>query len=274
MVVDILILGAGWLSNFLIPLCSERDIPTAATTRDGRDGTLAFIFDARSDDVEPYKRLPDARTVLITFPITESGGSKKLVDLYVASRQSIFRPDFIQLGTTSIWEGKEGSFKWFDRHSTYSPEPRAIAEQELLGLSPDVSATILNLSGLWGGSRLVKNWVWRVAGTKQALTKTGSLHMIHGIDVSRAILAVHGNFSKAAGQRWILTDSRVYDWWDLAAAWGTKSDPEPQARWVRELMQENDIRALPRNVELLGRALDSREFWETFDLSPIKTRLD
>ena len=114
--------------------------------------------------------------------------------------------------------------------------------------------------------------------------------MIHGIDVARAILAVHSNFSKAQGQRWILTDGRIYDWWDLASAWGsnplnkptdrwesgvsTIQECGPQAKWVRELMAEMGVRALPRNVELLGRALDSRDFWDEFNLSPIRARLE
>ena len=34
--------------------------------------------------------------------------------------------------------------------------------------------------------------------------------MVHGIDVARAILAVHEQFHIAAGSRWIVTDCRVY----------------------------------------------------------------
>jgi hypothetical protein len=121
--------------------------------------------------------------------------------------------------------------------------------------------------------------------------------MVHGLDVARAILAVHAEFSKAQGQRWIVTDGRVYDWWDLASAWGTSYVPHsddlprnqssnaafnsegvedrgPHAGWVGELMEEFGVRALPRNVEALGRAFDSRDFWSTFELSPIKARLD
>lgn len=135
--------------------------------------------------------------------------------------------------------------------------------------------------------------------------------MIHGLDVARCILAVHADFDKAEGQRWILTDGRIYDWWDLASAWGSKpavetssstaeennralSDPSdeskilaeipgttigegdssPQAAWVRDLMQETGIRALPRPVEQLGRAVDSRDFWITFGLSPLKARIE
>lgn len=156
----------------------------------------------------------------------------------------------------------------------------------------------------------MRNWVGKVAPSKEVLQnkvshyrkhrrvrisirpEQGSLHMIHGLDVSRAILAVHADFPKASGQRWILTDGRVYDWWDLASAWGSRpsaagasgqdldgqeNDEEgrgAQARWVRELMQEQGVRALPRNIEDLGRALDSRDFWFQFRLSPVQARLD
>lgn len=117
----------------------------------------------------------------------------------------------------------------------------------------------------------------------------GSLHLIHGTDVARAILAVHGNFSQAQGQRWILTDCRIYDWWDLVLAWGAPpSTPKaatapqteegekdsPQQKWVRELIDENGVRGLPRRVELLGRALDSTDFWKTFGLGPTKALLE
>lgn len=105
--------------------------------------------------------------------------------------------------------------------------------------------------------------------------------MIHGTDLARAIVAVHSQFNKAIGQRWILTDGRVYDWWDLASAWGTRpseseddEDRGPQAAWIRELMDEQGVKALPRNIEVLGRALDSREFWKTFGLSPLMARLE
>ena len=98
----------------------------------------------------------------------------------------------------------------------------------------------------------------------------GSIHMIHGLDVSRAVLAVHARFDRANGERWLLTDGRVYDWWDLASAWGEEGK---QGKWVRELMGETGVRALPRTPELIGRAMDSREFWDTFELEPVKGRL-
>ena len=114
--------------------------------------------------------------------------------------------------------------------------------------------------------------------------------MIHGVDVARAILAVHQNFAAAAGQRWLLTDMRVYDWWDLASAWGNGgaegathssssstvvvSPDGPQPLWVKELMKEQGVRVLPRSPADMGRVLDSREFWDVFGLSPLKARLE
>jgi len=291
--VEILVLGAGWTSTFVKELCDENGLSYAGTSRSGRDSTIKFVFDPDSDDLEPYRILPAARTVVITFPIIQKGASKRLVTLYAESHgqngvSGQERTQFIQLGTTSIWDGKRlkldvpvsPEHKWYDRHSPFVSTPRAEAEEELLSLSPSFPSTILNLSGLWGGTRSPKNWVGKVAPSKEVLKDKGSLHLIHGADIARAILAVHHNFDGAQGQRWILSDGRVYDWWDLASAWGSassdttlatspKDEHGPQASWARELMDESGIRALPRNVELLGRALDSRDFWKTFNLSPV-----
>ncbi|KAJ7796765.1 hypothetical protein B0H14DRAFT_3494436 [Mycena olivaceomarginata] len=283
MSVDILIIGAGWTSTFLIPLCQESQISYAATTRSGAGSTIQFDFQPNSEDPEPYKRLPDAKTVLITFPLTAPGASESLVRMYISTRHdtTVTPAAFIQLGTTSIWDkapdqvASPGSSLFYDRHSEFTRTGRANAEVELLALSPSVApTTVLNLAGLWGGQRIVRNWLPRVAPTKDALAGKGSLHLIHGLDLARAILAVHSDFSKAAGQRWLLTDGRVYDWWDLGSAWGTENSSDGPAVWVRELMQEGDVRVLPRNTELLGRILDSRDFWFEFGLAPLRARLE
>jgi len=39
-------------------------------------------------------------------------------------------------------------------------------------------------------------------------------------------------------------------------------------------MIEQGIRALPREISVLGRALDSRNFWKSFGLFPVKTLFD
>ena len=104
--VDILILGAGWTSDFLIPLLIESSVLFAATTRDGRPRlereTIKFEFDPDSTDCSLFRLLPDAQTVLISFPIYRSGGSVTLVKLFKEAHPES-KAAFIQLGSTGIW---------------------------------------------------------------------------------------------------------------------------------------------------------------------------
>ena len=105
--VDLLILGAGWTSKFLFPLCATRGVSYAATSRSGRDDTIKFEFDPASDNAEPFKALPQAQTVLITFPIYLSGASARLVKLYQqthAEGRAKAKTAFVQLGSTGIWD--------------------------------------------------------------------------------------------------------------------------------------------------------------------------
>ena len=129
---------------------------------------------------------------------------------------------------------------------------------------------MLNLSGLYGGERNPRNWVIRVASTKEQVKEKKALHLIHGDDLARGIIAVHKNFTR--GKRWLLTDLRVYDWWDLIQSWGNdvvKGKEEfNYVVWVGELMIEEDVRALPRSAETLGRVLDSRAFWKEMGVWP------
>jgi len=210
--VDLLILGAGWTSTFLIPLLQKEKITYAATTTTGRDGTYKFKFEhddadttgepsEDEDGLQQYAALPPAKTVLITFPITSKEGTRHLYNFY-SKTHSAQKESFqwIQLGSTGIWS-IENQDLWVTRHSPYDKgNARAGAEDELLALG----GCVLNLAGLWGGERVVKHWVDRVAGSKEMLRGKGSLHMIHGLDVARAILAVHRNFKQyAAGERFV-----------------------------------------------------------------------
>lgn len=319
--VDLLILGAGWTAEYLIsyienhrPSLSYR---TTNTTGAGKFDSIKFNFDPTrpdqsSNDLNQFNSLPNSYSILISFPIKDPGASQFLLDSYARSRKSTcpdFKPEYlniIQLGSSGIFDGGPtldstgwdgpGKFQagstWIDRHSPYDlKNARAQSEDEMLKLNNDTPAcwsetkfrtTVLNLCGLWGGNRSIRKYVSKVAPTKEGLRSKSSIHMIHGLDVARAIVAVLDRFSLAAGQRWILTDQRVYDWWDLASAWGQSSvenrDTEvtigPQAQWVNELMLESNTRALPRPPIELGRALDSREFWTTFGLSPVRARME
>lgn len=265
--VSLLILGAGWTSTFLIPLLDTHSIPHAETSTTGRDHTIPFKFDPSSSDTSPYKRLPSATTVLITFPLTGEGQSKHLVSLYRSVHGDA--NNFIQLGSTGIFTAPH----WNDKGASYNTENmRAVAEDELLA-SP-IHGCVLNLAGLYGGPRDPRNWVGRVIKSKEDVRGKKALHLVHGADVARAILAVHENWDKARGKRWIITDLRCYDWWDLIMSWDADAMAEGSGvveeerarkmeltRWVGECMDEEGVRALPRGPETLGRVLDARDFW-------------
>jgi hypothetical protein len=77
----------------------------------------------------------------------------------------------------------------------------------------------------------------------------------------------------------MLTDLMVYDCWAMILGWagGESGEGEektlPQLQWVQELLAENDVKVLPRSTEQLERFYDSRDFWETFKIMPIKSRI-
>ncbi|KAF2817986.1 uncharacterized protein BDZ99DRAFT_457552 [Mytilinidion resinicola] len=282
--VDLLILGAGWTSTFLLPLLSSAHVSYAATTTSGHDDTIPFRFDPDSSDKAPYERLPKAKVVLVTFPLVGTGQSKHLVGLY----ESIHGKEakWIQLGATSIWNEKSaraGEGGWADENSPYdTTNNRAVAEDELRGLG----GVVLNLAGLYGGERVPARWLGRVVKTKEEVRVKGCVHFIHGADVARAILAVTERLAEGGpkwieGRRFIIADLHVYDWWDLTMAWGGKKDDKtnadeetpPYCEWVGELMVETGVKALPRAPELLGRKLDSRRFWSEMGVWPREGRL-
>lgn len=281
--VDFLVLGAGWTSQFLIPELHRSGITHAETTTRGRDNTIPFVFDPESDDLEPYERLPSADTVLITFPLRGHGQSRHITSLYRKVHGEKNR--WIQLGSSGIFnKEKEAAGGEHDGWSTEESEydrsdRRAIAEDELREC---VGGCVLNLSGLYGGERKPKNWLGRLAKSKEDVKARGSVHFVHGEDVARAIVATHRNFT--VGKRWIVTDLRVYDWWDLILSFSAAVEKNGESveerekgwmygKWVQELMIEENVRALPRSMEVLGRKLDSRNFWRAMGIWPSHGRL-
>lgn len=288
---DILILGAGWTATFLIPLLQEQKLLFAATTTDGRSvagaPTIKWTFDPAAsapDQKAAFAILPRARNIVITFPLKGTGQSELLVRAYEATHGH-GHGRFIQLGSTGIWQSDPAQAPWLDRRSPYNTAGdggRALAEEELLNLG----GCVLNLAGLWGRPRDPRQWADRVASTKEAVKGKTSLHMVHGVDVARVIVALVKKGDKGEwdtigrGQRWMVTDGFVYDWWSLFAGWaqGQKeedaqmvdAEPTRQARWVYELMQETGVRALPRSMETLGRCYDTRELWQMLGIAPLK----
>lgn len=301
--VTLLVLGAGWTYQFLKPLLDESPSVTyAATTTTGRDHTIAFGFDPESNDLEPFKRLPLADYVLVTFPLKGRGVSAKLVKMYIETHPVAPSTDelqqvrentatkWIQLGSTGIFTASN----WNDNHSPIDlKNERGIAEDELISLG----GCVLNLAGLYGAQRQPSNWIARVAKTKEQLAEKGALHLIHGADVARAVLAVvnqegigpednesSDKRSRLFGRRWIIADCVSYDWWSIVwelngdsgeehvgEAPVTSEESKRYRQWVAELMQEHGIKALPRPPEALGRKLDAREFWAAIGMLPGRT---
>lgn len=200
---------------------------------------------------------------------------------------------WIQLGSTGIFTEKG----WNDSDASYdTSNARAIAEDELLLLLGE-EACVLNLAGLYGGERDPINWVTRVAKTKGEVKARLAVHLVHGRDVARAVVATCERFERVGGKRWIVDDLHVYDWWDLIFSWGKfarenaseevrrlaveKSGDEgalgggvlAYEKWVVELMEEEGVRALPREIGSLGRVLDGRGFWAKVGSAPKEGRV-
>lgn len=275
--VDILILGAGWTSTFLIPQIKREGFSYVATTTTGHDNTIPFKFDPDSGDAEPYKRLPSAHTVLVTFPLKGHGQSKNIFGLYRSVHGA--KNNWVQLGVITIYNQLPND--WSTESSPYNhSDVRGIAEDELL----ELGGCVLDLCGLYGGSRVPRTWLSRLAKSKEDVQKRGAVHFVHGEDVARAIIATHKNFT--SGKRWIITDLRVYDWYDLIMSFSAPDEEQDveggeeaqaqrlqYAKWVGELMLEEGIKALPREMSVLGRKLDGRAFWKHHGIWPRHQRL-
>ena len=169
---DVLCLGSGWTYTFLGPAAADAGLRVAYTSREAKAGAIPFRFDPESDDVEPFRTLPDAKTVVIIFPLYSKEAVKRLVGGYLSTRQGtqvgdvdtpLPTPRFLLLGSTGIWDDgptlqfaplsdgsvnasdeKSAPFQptsksvWKDRHSEVQPVPRAIAEDAFLSLNhPD-----------------------------------------------------------------------------------------------------------------------------------------
>ena len=325
--VDILILGAGWLSQYLLPLLGSESISYAATSTTGRAGTLKFKFDQDDSSLEQYRALPSATILLITFPLAVSsraarkaavatGGTntgvatlsetvaEPLSESAAHHLLSSYRSTHPSHPTHPILYGSTGEWTapiFHDRHSvpTAPFSPRWLSEQSFL----ELGGMVLHLAGLFSNTpsrdRLRRIWELAVPKTKEGVKGKGGVSFVDGVDVGRGVVGVfrkitgsegEGLWEKnGKGQRWILTDGRCYDWWGLIwenareldrrfckeGTEGAEADKKESAqstyrKWLLECMREENVRALPRDGDRLGRRMDSRAFWETWDVLPLE----
>ena len=121
--VELLILGAGWTSTFLIPLLTKQDISHAATSTTGRDGTYKFKFehDKSDESQKQYDALPTAQTILVTFPLKGKHESSHLVNSYKKAHSHVesSKFQFIQLGSSGIFTIPDQEM-WVTRRSKAS----------------------------------------------------------------------------------------------------------------------------------------------------------
>ncbi|KAI8337411.1 hypothetical protein BC941DRAFT_396177 [Chlamydoabsidia padenii] len=267
----LLILGLGWTGEFLAELLDtqETHLPYAATTRDGRNHTIPWTLGDQPSNVD-VSLLPVAQTVLVTFPVLDPLMMKTLIDAY---EHKAGKPShWIILSSTRPFNspGTNNRHTPLDR----SQDPGRIPAEDVILAK---QGTVLHLAGLWGKQRQPKGWLSYFT-TIQALKNKimeRQLHLIHGKDVARAIVATHlGMKDKLKGQRWLVTDGGFYDWLKLFSRWASRDqidglqclldhDDDVQNKWGRG----QTVDGLIEKGGLKPR-LDSDEFWQSFSLVP------
>ncbi|KAJ7804786.1 hypothetical protein B0H14DRAFT_2383473, partial [Mycena olivaceomarginata] len=138
---------------------------------------------------------------------------------------------------------------FYGRHSEFTRTGRANAQVGLLAPPSVAPTTVLNSAGLWGGPERGPQMAPASCADERRADK-GSLHLIHGLDLGRAILA--GVHPVLAGCGAAVCPRCV----------GGRADAGRERR------------VLPSNTGLLGRILDSRDFWFELGLTPPRARLE
>ncbi|KAG2230689.1 hypothetical protein BDF21DRAFT_355627 [Thamnidium elegans] len=263
--LPILIVGLGWTGQFLAELMVAMQLNYAATTRDGRDNTITWSLPSNCSQTIDVSNLPFARTVLVTFPVMQAECMAALMEAYQLRHKQASQ--WILLSSTRPFVGNPAN-----RHTPLDRSKdtgRMAAEDIVL----QRGGTVLHLSGLWGDERQPKNWVPRFPTTEAIRNKllNRQLHLIHGKDVARSILAVHDQFK--SGERWLITDNTCNDWIRLFLKWGSKEQIEiardlaQNDKECHQALGEGTLEDIIRCGGVKPR-LDSTEFWETFQLQP------
>jgi hypothetical protein len=140
----ILIIGLGWTGQFLAELLVSLNLNYAATTRDGRNDTIAWSLPTNCNDIDVTK-LPFAQTVLITFPVMQEECMAALMDSYQSQHKQT--PQWILLSSTRPFNG--------DPATRYTPLDRS-KDTGRMGAEDVIvkrGGSVLHLAGLWGDQR-------------------------------------------------------------------------------------------------------------------------
>ena len=235
--MSILILGKGWTGLHLATYLTSINIQWFATTTSGRDSTIKWSIGQATSN------LPKTTHVIITFPV-------QITDLQSLVLTYPHKVKWMLLGSTRGYTSPGEN----NRHSPQTTD-RTLSETFIV----QHNGLVLHLAGLWDNVRYPVNWIPRVAASYEKLLQLDNLHLIHGSDLARAIYRA---FLMDLNGIWIVSDSRIYDWWRIIERNGN-SDLK---KWVKSAMDETGVDTLPRKG--IGRWLDSSDFWNTIKIAP------
>lgn len=142
--LPILILGLGWSGQFLAELLVSLHLNFAATTRDGRNNTIAWSLPTDGHSIN-VTNLPFAQTVLVTFPVMQQECMTALMDAYQAQHKQTSQ--WILLSSTRPLKG--------DPATRHTPLDRS-KDTGRMGAEDVIiqrGGSVLHLAGLWGDQR-------------------------------------------------------------------------------------------------------------------------
>ncbi|KAJ1856820.1 hypothetical protein GGH12_002766 [Coemansia sp. RSA 1822] len=264
--VKVLILGHGFVGEYLAELLAKNCVSYAATTRNGRNATIKWQFS--STDTADFSALPAASFVVVMFPVNGSTDVDHLCRGYTTYHQALHpnykQPRWIFLGSTRAFT-QIPSTKFTPPDTNGGP--RMDAETHAID---KYNACVLNLVGLWGGARCPRGWArFYTKDRLRSRLNDRSLHLVHGADVARAILEVVRDGT--INGRWLVSDQRVYDMLQIVVCDGRVRG------LLSELLEDKDVQAILRatrveDVELgpkyVTRRIDSSHFWDRAGIQP------
>ena len=146
--VSMLILGFGWSGPFLKDVLTQHGITYSATTRDGRNDTIAWELPQQEEQDIDVSALPAATTVLVTFPVRSAKSMEKLMDSYETRYGQV---QWILLSSTRVFDGDK-----CDRHGPMNLDKDSSGRTEGEQVTLTRGGTVVHLAGLWGAQRYVQ----------------------------------------------------------------------------------------------------------------------
>lgn len=173
--------GYGYTAQRLAITAHARGMGVLGTTRDGRDGTLAYD----GNDISPalYGALAKASHILLSIP--PYGGEAALAEAISRSARQCRWIGY--LSTTGVYGDRAGA-RVTERSGVQPMDVQAHARVQSEQLWQNIGAQIFRLSGIYGPGRSVFDTI--VQGRGQRISKPGHVfNRIHVDDIARALWA-------------------------------------------------------------------------------------